>query len=141
MTFILIFGNMLLYNWKKILRQSGGSSKRILTILKAMTQRELPRNVYDPVYKYYYTDFSGNSFLVNPNALLINKYKWRDKELADYIGLASFRSTGDYLATGKITLDLAHSPMGQDAINKNRLLRIDRGEIHFLYEDYTKQEK
>ena len=41
------------------------------------------------------------------------------------------------MATGKVTLDLAHSPMGQDAINNNRLLRIDDGEIHFLYEDYT----
>lgn len=137
MTFILIFGNMLLYSWKKILRKSGGSSKRILTILKAMTQSEMPRHVYDPVYKYYYTDFSGDSFLVNPYALLINRYKWRDKEIADYIGLASFRSAGDYMATGKVTLDLAHSPLGQDAINNNRLLRIDRGEIHFLYEDYT----
>ena len=139
MTFISFFDNMLLYSWKKILRQSGGSSKRILTILKAMTQRELPRHVYDPVYKYYYMDFSGNSFLVNPERLLIHRYEWRDKELADYIGLASFRNTGEYLATGKVTLDLSHSPMGQDAINKNRLLRIDRGEIHFLYEDYTKE--
>ena len=130
---------MLLYSWKKILRQSGGSSKRILTILKAMTQRELPRHVYDPVYKYYYKDFSGSSFLVHPESLLVHRHQWRDKELADYIGLASFRNTGEYLATGKITLDLSHSPMGQDAINKNRLLRIDRGEIHFLYEDYTKE--
>jgi hypothetical protein len=128
---------MLLYSWKKILRKSGGSSKRILTILKAMIQRDLPRHVYDPVYKYYYTDFSGNSFLVNPYALLENRYKWRDKEIADYIGLASFRSTGDYMASGKITLDLAHSPLGQDAINNNRLLRTVRNEIHFLYEDYT----
>lgn len=130
---------MFLYSWKKILKQSGGSSRRILTILKAMTQRELPRHVYDPVYKYYYIDFSGDSFLANPDALLVHRYKWKEKELADYIGLASFRSTGEYLATGKVTLDLSHSPMGQDAINKNRLLRIDRGEIHFLYEDYTKE--
>jgi hypothetical protein len=130
---------MLLYSWKKILKQSGGSSRRILTILKAMTQRELPRHVYDPVYKYYYIDFSGDSFLANPDALLVHRYKWKEKELADYIGLASFRSTGEYLATGKVTLDLSHSPMGQDAINNNRLLRIDRGEIHFLYEDYTKE--
>ena len=128
---------MLLYSWKKILKQSGGSCRRILTILKAMTQRELPRHVYDPVYKYYYMDFSGNSFLANPDALLVHRYEWKEKELADYIGLASFRSTGEYLATGKVTLDLSHSPLGQDAINNNRLLRIDRGEIHFLYEDYT----
>jgi hypothetical protein len=128
---------MLYYSWKKILRHSGGSSKRILTILKSMTQTSLPRNKYDPVFQYYYTDFSGSSFLVNPNYLLIDRYKWKDKELADYIGLASFRNTGEYLATGKLTLDLSHSPLGEDALNNNRLLRIDRDEIHFLYEDYT----
>lgn len=128
---------ILLYDWKKIYKSSGGSSKRILVILKAMTQTSLPRNRYDPVYQYYYKDFKGSSFLVNPYALLVYQYKWRDKELADYIGLASFRNVGEYLATGKLTLDLSHSPIGKDAINNNKLLRIDRGEIHFLYEDYT----
>ena len=97
----------------------------------------LPRNRYDPVYQYYYKDFKGSSFLANPHALLVYRHKWRDKELADYIGLASFRNVGEYLATGKLTLDLSHSPIGKDAINNNRLLRIDRNEIHFLYEDYT----
>ena len=130
---------ILLYSWKKILKHSGGSSKRILTILKSMTQTSLPKNRYDPVFQYYYKDFSGSSFLANPHALLVNRYKWKDKEIADYIGLASFRNTGEYLATGKLTLDLSHSPIGEDAINNNRLLRIDRGEIHFLYEDYTQE--
>lgn len=102
-----------------------------------MTQTSLPKNRYDPVFQYYYKDFSGSSFLANPHALLVNRYKWKDKEIADYIGLASFRNTGEYLATGKLTLDLSHSPIGEDAINNNRLLRIDRNEIHFLYEDYT----
>lgn len=139
MTFISFFDNMLLYNWKKVFKYSGGSSKRILLILKAMTQIGLPRNKYDPVYKYYYTDFSGDSFLVNPEYLLMYRHKWKDKELADYIGLASFRNTGEYLATGKITLDLSHSPLGQDAINKNRLLRIEGKNIHFYYEDYTQE--
>ena len=130
---------MLLYDWRKILRYSGGSSKRILVILKAMTQLGLPRNKYDPVYKYYYTDFSGGSFLVNPEYLLMYRYKWKDKEIADYIGLASFRNLGEYRATKKLTLDLSHSPLGLDALNNNRLLRIERDEIHFLYEDYTQE--
>jgi len=102
-----------------------------------MTQTSLPRNVYDPVYKYYNTDFSGHSFLVNPEYLLMFRYKWKDKELADYIGLASFRNSGEYKVTGKLTLNLSHSPMGKDALNNNRLLRIVQNEIHFLYEDYT----
>lgn len=137
MTFILFFVSMLLYNWKKIYRYSGGSSKRILLILEAMLQQQLPYNRFDPIYRYYYEDFSGNSFLVNPELLLTKRHKWRDKELASYIGLASFRNLGEYYATGKLTLDLAHSPIGKDAINNNRLLRIEDQNIHFYYEDYT----
>lgn len=130
---------MLLYDWKKIYRKSGGSSRRILLIVQSMLQREIPYNRYDPIYKYYYDDFSGDSFLLYPGKLLTERYKWRDKELASYIGLASFRSLGEYYATGKLTLDLAHSPIGIDAINKNRLLRIEDNQIHFYYEDYTKE--
>lgn len=129
---------MLLYDWKKVFKQSGGSSKRILLILKAMTQTTMPYSKYDPIYKYYYQDFTGSSFLVNPHALLAYRHKWRDKELADYIGLASFRNVGEYLASGKLTLDLSHSPVGRDTLNNNKLLHIDRNEIHFLYEDYKK---
>lgn len=128
---------MLFYSWKKIRNKAGNSSKRVLLILEAMLQTGMPRNRFDPTYRYYYEDFEGHSFLVNPELLLRFRHKWRDKELADYIGLASFRSLGEYHVSGKITLDLALSPLGQDAINNNRLLRIDDGEIHFLYEDYT----
>jgi hypothetical protein len=128
---------MLLYNWKKIYRKSGGSSQRILLILKAMLHTEMPYNRFDPIYRYYYEDFSGHSFLVSPGWLLQHRHKWKDKELATYIGLASFRNLGEYYATGKLTLDLSHSPIGKDAINNNRLLRIEGQNIHFYYEDYT----
>ena len=132
---------MILYNWKKILRHAGHSSKRILLIVETMLSTSIPRNRFDPKYKYYYTDFSGHSFLINPERLLFHRDRYRDKEIADYIGLASFRNLGEYKATGKLTLDLAHSPIGQDIINKNRLLHIEGNDIHFLYEDYTQEKK
>lgn len=99
----------------------------------------MPYNRFDPIYRYYYEDFSGRSFLVSPHALLVNRDNWREKELASYIGLASFRNLGEYYATGKVTLDLSHSPIGEDAINNNRLLRIEDDQIHFYYEDYTRR--
>lgn len=132
---------MLFYDWKKIYKTTKGSSKQILTILEVMLRKSygavFPRNRFDPLYKFYDEDFSGTSFLINPEYLLNHRHRWRDKELADYIGLASFRNYGNYKLLGKTTLDLVLSPLGQDAINKNRLLHIDRDEIHFLYEDYT----
>lgn len=135
------FGNImiLLYDWRKICRKAGGSSKRILLILESMLTESMPYSRWDPVYRYYYEDFSGDSFLVSPRPLLEERYKWKDKEIASYIGLASYRNLGEYYATGKVTLDLVHSPIGQDAINNNRLLRIDGDSIHFYYEDYTQE--
>ena len=130
---------MLLYDWKKINKEAGLSSKKIIVILRSMLQKTMPYSRYDPTYRYYYMDFSGHSFLVNPEALLKNRHKWRDKEIASYIGLASFRNLAEYKVTGKVTLDLSHSPVGQDAINNNRLLHIEGNNIHFLYEDYNKE--
>lgn len=139
MTFVGDYDRMLLYDWKKILNKSGNSSKRVLIILESMISTRMPRNRFDPIYRYQGLDFSGHSFLVNPFPLISERYKWKDKELADYIGLASFRNLGEYLVSGKLTLDLSHSPVGQDALNNNRLLHIKNKQIHFLYEDYKEK--
>jgi len=128
---------ILLYSWKKLLKEGGHSSKRLLTLFEYLVFKRLPKNRFDPTYQFMGKSFSGDSFLVQPELLILNRNKWRDKELADYIGLASFRNLAEYRLTKKVTLDLAHSPVGKDIINNNRLLRIADDEIHFLYEDYT----
>jgi hypothetical protein len=128
---------MLLYDWKKISKKSGRSSKRVLTILESMLALGLPRNRFDPIYQYYYEDFSGSSFLVNPRLLLQFRHKWKDKELADYIGLASFRNLGEYLTNKQTALDLDLCPLKSATIENNRLLRIKDNKVYFLYEDYT----
>lgn len=128
---------MLLYDWKKILKDSGRSSQRVLLILTAMLSNSLPKNRFDPIFRYYYKDYSGPSFLINPELLLLNRWRWKDKELADYIGIASFRNLAVYKTTRNLTLDLAHCPVGKDSINNNRLLHLEGDKIHFLYEDYT----
>lgn len=125
---------MVYYDWRKVYRKSGGSSKQIILILKAMIKESLPRNLYDPLYKYYYEDFSGDSFLLQPSLLIHNEFRYRPKEVAEYIGLASFRNYAHYCATKDATLDLLHSPVSEDTINNNRLLRIENNRIHFLYE-------
>lgn len=134
---------MLLYDWKKILNKSSKSSKEVVRILDTLVRLKvnpdvIPRNRWDPLYKYYYEDFSGHSFLLDPYSLIAYKYKWTDKEIADYIGLASFRNLGMYKAFGTKTLDISLSPLTADNINKNRLLHIESNNIHFLYEDYTR---
>ncbi len=95
---------------------------------------KLPRNVYDPLYKYYYDDFTGKSFLINPYELLAEAHRYTPKEVAQYIGLASFRNYAHYCVSKDTTLDLFHSPVSEDTIKQNRLLHIEDEKVHFLYE-------
>jgi hypothetical protein len=47
------------------------------------------------------------------------------------------RSYGEYLATGKITLDSLHCPTSLNFITDNRLLVVDDTDIYFRYEEVT----
>lgn len=102
---------------------------------KAHASSRLPKNHYDPLYEYYYSDFDGESFMLNPHELIQNAFRWTPREVAQYIGLASFRSYNQYSVSRDASLDLFHSPMNEDDINKNRLLRIDNDRIRFYYEE------
>lgn len=130
---------MIFFDWQKILRRTGGSSKRIILVITAMTMQRLPRNLYDPLYKYYYDDFTGESFLIQPETLLMKASGYRPKEVAEYVGLASYRNYAHYSITKDATLDLLHSPLSEDTINKNRLLRIEDGRVHFLFEKSSRR--
>jgi hypothetical protein len=51
--------------------------------------------------------------------------------------LASLRSTAEYIATNKTTLDALHCPVPLDEINDNRLLIVLEDEITLIYEEVT----
>lgn len=121
------------------MNKTGRSSKRILMAFSAHASSRLPKNRYDPLYDYYNTDFHGDSYMINPHELITYAFKWTPKEVAQYIGLASFRSYSEYEITKDASLDLFHSPVSKDDINKNRLLRIDNNRIRFYYEEDIKR--
>ena len=98
-----------------------------------------PINRYDIRYEPYYRDFHGESFLANPYTLVAERKLWKYKEVAEYVALASFRSYAYYAATKDASLDLFHSPVGEDIINNNRLLKIKDGRIRFRYEEVTRR--
>lgn len=132
---------MLLFNWKKILRKAGHSSKSIVNVLHYMLDdRPLMPSKRHYLSKFNGYDFSGYSFLRNPYDLIAARYRYKDREIADYLGLASFRNLAEYKAFGKLTLDLDISPLPREKIMKNRLLRIENDQVHFLFEDYTPKE-
>ena len=129
---------MFLFSWKKIYKISGGSVNTIFLIFKMLVNSEIPKNKYDPIYKYYEKNYSGQSFLVSPKKLLEVAFKYKRKEVVEYIVLASYRSYTDYIMYGTLTLDVMHSPLPLNKLKNNRLLHIEDNKIHFLYEKSTK---
>lgn len=128
---------MLYYSLRKILNKAGRSSKRIILAFTAHASSRVPKSYRDPLYQYYNCDFSGDSYMINPHSLISNVFRSSNKEVAEYIALASFRNFAEYRVTKDAGLDLLHSPVDEDTINKNRLLRIDKGKIRFYYEEDT----
>lgn len=127
---------MILYNWNSIVKSSKGNVNDIITILRIITYKITPKNYYDKTFKFYQKNFGGNSFLLHPEILLTKgRSQFSEKEVAEYVGVASFRNYYEYKSKGTITLDLIHCPVSQDRINENRLLKIEDGCIHFYFEE------
>ena len=132
---------MILYNWKKILKETNGKVGDIVAILYILTyKKEPPINRKDRRFKFWQKSFHGDSFLVNPEPLLIQRTRYSDVEIAQYAGIASLRNVFEYQSRKDTTLDLLVYTGKQDILTKNRLLRVENGRIHFKFEEVTKGE-
>ena len=129
---------MIKYNWDKIMSVTEGDPISVLLIIHNLTHKRLPNSTRDPAYKYWGKNFSGDSFLINPEKLLVERKKYSSIECAMYVMVASYRNYFHYKATGDATLQLIHLPFFTKLINKNRLLRMEDGVIHFKFEDNAK---
>jgi hypothetical protein len=126
---------MFLFSWEKIYKNSKGSVANVFIIFKMLVKDQIPHNKYDPIYKFYDKDYSGQSFLANAEKLLEMSFKYKTKEVVEYIALASFRSYSEYIMHGVTTLNLINSPLPLDKIKQNRLLRVEGNTIYFLFEE------
>lgn len=111
-----------------------GNPEKVLLALRVLCG-EVPRKRYCPLYYFYIKDFSGKSFLVNPEKLLGMRFIHRTKYIAEYVALASFRNYAHFQLTGDTRLPILHCPVSLDLIKQNTLLRIEGDYIHFLLED------
>lgn len=133
---------MLLYDWRKIYKKSGGNVLEIFYILEMLVNKSIPTHRGDKLYKYSKVDFSGQSFILHPDVLLYNSYKHSYKDIAAYLATASFRSLAEYVATQTTTLELLHIPFADflvENIKTNSLLRVEDDLVHFLYEEVPKE--
>ena len=129
---------MIKYNWEKIYNETNGDSTSILTVVHLLTYKRIPASRRDKTYKYFGKSFVGNSFLLNPRELLAKRKYYSNKEAAEYIAVASYRNYFNYNRTGETTLELIHLPVETTIVNRNRMLRIENGLVHFLFEDNAK---
>ena len=131
---------MLLFDWTKIYDKAEGNIFTCNQIMEMIITKRIPRNRFDPLYKYAGISFIGRSFLIHPEVVLYNAHKHDQRDVSIYYALAAIRNIADYRATGKISLDLLKLPVELDTIIDNRLLRIDNTYIHFVYEEVNPKE-
>ena len=116
---------MLLFDWTKVYDTAAGSIYNCNMIMEMLIRGSVPKNKYDPIYKFSQKNFRGKSFLVHPEFLLYHSHKYTQKEVCMYYALASLRSLAEYRASYKTTLDSLHCPVDLDEINDNRLLIVN----------------
>jgi len=127
---------MIFFDWNKILKLSKSNIEDIVVLIYILTYNLKYPSGINPKRKHLYGhDLKGDSFLLNPESLLKNELGANIKQIADYIGLASFRSYLDYELFNKKSLNLKHTTIDLNVIKKNPLLNIVNNEIHFKYEE------
>lgn len=129
---------MILYNWEVVYKKSKGRIIEVLRIIHYITYRPIPQNEKSKLYKYSQINWAGKSFIVHPEAIFENMKEYSKRELAEYVGLASYRNYAEYKVTRKTTLNLLQSPLKEEALNNNRLVTLVGNEIHFKWEDTEK---
>ena len=126
---------MIKYNWKRIYRATNGKVRDIITVVHSLTYNLQPRNKRDRLYKYYQKDFTGQSFLLNPEKLFLHREEYEDIEIAQYVGIASQRYYANYKLSKDTTLDLFEYDGKDIILYSNRLLTVSGNRIHFKFED------
>lgn len=127
---------MICYNWLKIYKESDRKPSQILRILDFIVYKEIPYNLNDRVAKRLSEiDWSGTSFIVNPEPILRHRRIFSDKELAEYVALASFRNLAEYKVTKQKTLNVSECPVDIESIKDNKLFSIANDKIYFRWEE------
>ena len=133
---------MFFYDWPKIYDASQGSVIEIVRIFRMIVEKQIPKNKYDPIYRYSQKNFSGISFMLHPDVLLYHSFKYKYREIAQYISLCALRSSADFISTQDPSLDVILLPglNPEKIIENNRLLMLDENKVYFRYEEVNPKE-
>lgn len=122
------------YDWQKIRRYAKGNANRVIKVIAYQTFKHIPESQYDPMYQVAYSNWSGPSFLAYPDRLLSYRRIYTPRQIAEYIGIASYRSYTNYKLTKQVHLSLLECPIPMEKMANNPLLRVVDDSIQFLHE-------
>jgi len=122
------------YDWQKIRLYAKGNANLVIRVIAYQTFNLTPKSKFDPMYGLSYTDWSGQSFLVHPERLLANRHVHTPRHIAQYVGIASYRSYNHYKITKQADLSVLGCPVSTEKFANNPLLEIVGDSIQFLYE-------
>ena len=133
---------MFLFDWPKIYDASQGNVVEIIRIFRMIVEKQIPKNKYDPIFRYSQKDFSGFSFMLHPDVLLYHSFKYKYREVAQYISLCALRSAADFISTQDPSLEMVLMPglSPERIIENNRLLELDEDRVYFRYEEVNPKE-
>jgi len=120
---------MIRFDWESMVKLSDGSAKDIIKMLDILTNPHL----YKTSSLYY--ELSGDSFLINPEPLILNRRRVSLSMIIQYLELASLRNYLDFSFFSAITLPLEFANYSVEEIESNRLLTINNNHITFTYEE------
>ena len=125
---------MILFDKTKLLKFSKGSTSNMIDILWHITYNPLPKSRGDiKRLKYCSIDWSGSSYLLNPETFLDKHWRYSEKELLQYVLLAAKRDYAEYKLFRTKTLQAEY--VNVKAIESNRLLTITGNKIYFKFEE------
>ena len=88
---------------------------------------------------FYKTELEHIMLLIEIEIVNNERKNYSNVEASIYIMVASYRNYLYYKNTGRTSLELIHLPFVEKIINKNRLLRMENGVVHFKFEDNAKE--
>jgi len=126
---------MYFYCWKKYLKHSKRRAENVRLIFSRDYKNLVPLDKRDKTIDYFDIDFRGLSFLVNPEDLWHDLFKYKALDIAIYLRLASIRSYPEYRVDG--TLDLNRDFCNPKLLERlsSDIVYLDGHRLKFRYEE------
>jgi hypothetical protein len=128
---------MIFYNWNVLKRETKDDPKKMLEYIKYVTSGS-QRPKLQPYYIFAtLAEKNKSSYLLNPRALLDNRYGGTLSDIRVYLELASRRNYMDYLTNNQHRYLYVYSVDEEYNLNRlhnNRLLSITDDKIYLKYE-------